>query len=245
MSGKDNKEDNVITYETFRKFHRKEKNNDELQELPEEFYSSCKKWLKRKDKEFDRSRGDTTPLYELENVKRIVRDIFDRRERKIMLMALQTVRSNISPKNLMSEEKDFYDKMVSILRDYRENFLNSVLNLKRDEDSEEHEEEREDNTREEETDDQKEDDLEKGESEGEISDSTEQEESEPEDTKENIKLKAENMEGKMVRIFEDMPQFLDEEEKKHGPFKKEDLVRLPENIADLLIDRGKAEEVEV
>ncbi|MFB6075707.1 MAG: hypothetical protein ABEK17_01045 [Candidatus Aenigmatarchaeota archaeon] len=245
MSEKDNEEENVITYETFRKFHRKEKNNDELQELPEEFYSSCKKWLKRKDNEFDRSRGDTTPLYELENVKRIVRDIFDRRERKIMLMALQTVRSDISPKNLMSEEKDFYDKMVSILRNYRESFLQSVLKLRKDEVKENDSDEEEITDDEEEISEKTDEFSEEDNVKEEDVSGRNEEKIDTQETDSDLELKSGDTEGKVLRIFEDMPQFLDEKEKKHGPFKKEDLVRLPENIADLLIDKGKAEEVEV
>lgn len=243
MVDEDNEEENVITYETFRKFHRKEKNNDELQDLPDEFYSSCRKWLKRKDREFDRSKGDTTPLYELENVKRIIRDIFDRRERKIMLMALQTVRSGISPKNLMSEEKDFYDEMVSNLKSYREEFLDDIINV-REEDSES-DKSKGTNEREEEREEDRTEDKDSGGEENEGNTSREDEIGDVKNLNEDIELKSEEIDGKIVRIFEDMPQFLDENENKYGPFKKEDLVKLPENIADLLIEREKAEEVEI
>lgn len=201
----ENESENIITYETFRKFHRREKNNEKLQELPREFYNSCKKWISRKREEFEKSKGDTTSLYELENVKKIIRDIFDRRERKIILMALHTVRSGISPENLLPEERDFFDETVSILQKFRNGLLKRV---------------------------------------------TESEEEVEEKVESEIKRKSEQKEKpkkeeKVVRMLENTPQFLGENEEKYGPFKKEDLVTLPEKIADLLVKKGKAEEVEV
>lgn len=49
---------------------------------------------------------------------------------------------------------------------------------------------------------------------------------------------------KMLRILEDIPAFR-WRDKVYGPFKKEDVVMLPKEVREILINRGKAMEIEV
>ena len=49
---------------------------------------------------------------------------------------------------------------------------------------------------------------------------------------------------KMLRILEDIPAFRWKDQV-YGPFKKEDVVMLPDEVREILINRGKAMEIEV
>jgi len=105
----------LITYETIRSAHRAEK-EEELQKLPERFFESVRNWFKHKE-----NMKDTTSLLEVENAKKLLEDIINRREKKIVLAALRTVRGDLPPINLNDEERRFFDKIVNILKSFRNN----------------------------------------------------------------------------------------------------------------------------
>jgi len=100
----------LITYETVRNAHRAEK-EEELQKLPEGFFESVKNWLKHKE-----NMKDTTSLLELENAKKLLDDIINRRQKKIVLSALRTIRGELPPQNLSDEERKFFDEVVNSLK---------------------------------------------------------------------------------------------------------------------------------
>lgn len=64
---------------------------------------------------------------ELKNIERLVEDIFNRRERKILNMALIAVRTKIPPENLSEEENVFFDQLVNFIKTRRENALDKIL----------------------------------------------------------------------------------------------------------------------
>jgi DNA replication initiation complex subunit (GINS family) len=105
----------LITYETIRSAHRAEK-DEELQKLPEGFFESVRNWFKHKEK-----MKDTTSLLEVENAKKLLEDIINRRQKKLVLSALRTVRGDLPPSNLNDEERKFFDQIVKILKDFRNN----------------------------------------------------------------------------------------------------------------------------
>ena len=49
--------------------------------------------------------------------------------------------------------------------------------------------------------------------------------------------------AKLVRFMHSVPKFVGPELEEHGPFKEEDIANLPMEIADVLINKGKAEEI--
>lgn len=103
----------IITYETIRNAHRAEK-EEELQKLPTGFLESVKNWFSHKEK-----LRDTTSLLEVENAKKLLEDIINRRERKIVLSALRTVRGDLPPSSLTDEERKFFDQLVNVLKVFR------------------------------------------------------------------------------------------------------------------------------
>ncbi|MFH0929381.1 MAG: hypothetical protein V1818_03430 [Candidatus Aenigmatarchaeota archaeon] len=112
----------LITYETIRNAHRSEK-DDELQKLPEGFFESIRSWFKHKE-----NMKDTTSLLEVENAKKLLDKIINRREKKIVLSALRTVRGDMPPVNLNDEERGFFDQMVNILKDFSNNMNEKFRN---------------------------------------------------------------------------------------------------------------------
>lgn len=208
-------EDNAITYDTFRKFQREEKNNEKLQELPGDFFKSCVNWLNQKEEKFEESRNPNL-LHEIENVKKIVRDIFDRRRKKILLLALHSVRSKRVSKNLLPEEEDFFDETVENLRELEKNLLERVLS---------------------------------GEAPGgEEKDEGEVEKTEEGDRKEETTEKAPDTEikvpegSKLVRMAEGVEKFMGTDGEEYGPLEEGDIVTLPEDVAELLVEKEKAVE---
>lgn len=115
----------IITYETIRAVHRAEK-EDSLQELPKNFFESVKNWLTHKQ-----NQKDTASLLELENAKKLVEDIINRRERKIVLAALRTLRGEMPPRNLTDSEQKFFDEIVNSLKSFRQNTSEQILGYER------------------------------------------------------------------------------------------------------------------
>ena len=117
--------ENVISYETFRKFQRIEHENDSLQPIPEDFYRSCADWMKRKEKLYEETK-ELSIIREIDNVMQIMKDIMDRREKKILLLASHSTRSNLVPKNLLKDEVECFGSMSSTLKNFREKMLKSL-----------------------------------------------------------------------------------------------------------------------
>jgi DNA replication initiation complex subunit (GINS family) len=114
----------IITYETIRNANRAEK-EEELQKLPLGFFESVKNWFSHKEK-----LKDTASLLEVENAKKLLEDVTNRRERKIVLAALRTVRGDLPPASLTDDERKFFDQLVNVLKAFtnemNEKFRNYV-----------------------------------------------------------------------------------------------------------------------
>jgi DNA replication initiation complex subunit (GINS family) len=103
----------LITYETVRNAHRAEK-EEELQKLPDGFFESVRNWFKVKER-----LKDTTSLLEVENAKKLLEDVINRRQKKIVLAALSTMRGQLPPAGLNDEERKFFDDIVNILKAFK------------------------------------------------------------------------------------------------------------------------------
>jgi len=103
----------LITYETVRNAHRAEK-EEELQKLPDGFFDSVRNWFKIKEK-----LKDTTSLLEVENAKKLLEDVINRRQKKIVLAALSTMRGQLPPAGLNDEERKFFDDIVNTLKAFK------------------------------------------------------------------------------------------------------------------------------
>lgn len=127
----------VITYETIFEILRREKSRDNLQELPKDFNGEVKKYLAQKKQTMLSLVGNQFSDLEQEktqrqiiNIKKILNELYERRERKLINMALNKSRmpkSVIDTTNLAEHEKWLFDKLILTFNDARSDALKEVL----------------------------------------------------------------------------------------------------------------------
>lgn len=130
----------AITFETLREIQRNERRNGQLYELDNRFYKRVEEYLGRK--------GTTDE--ELRNARYTLRDIIDRREKKILNQALCAARTNtiMDKKSMTKDEEDMFEELVDILRKYRVDGDDSKKTKKEEKkENEEPEPEKEETTR--------------------------------------------------------------------------------------------------
>ena len=202
-----------ISYQVLFELARREKTRDELQKLDDTFFNDVVEYLNEKKQLLtdQKQKLDTYSIDEqekterqLDNIYRLVRDLYERREKKIIMMALSQSRTKGAITNtatLLSEEREFYDSLVQVFDNFRTKILNSIIQGRKLE--------------------------------------TEAPEAAP--LENPPEKKAEKM--KMVRFLYPVPKFLGKELEVYGPFEGEDVASLPEDIAEVLITKGRAEEL--
>ncbi len=142
MADNDNIQDDEIkiSYESLFEIAGKEKSNGELQKLSSTFYSDLLGYLKDKHELLKSKRsqpGDIDKARKIENViiniNNIIRDIYEKRERKILNMALNKSRTKseiIDTSGLLAEEKRLFNDLLIVLDLYRKGIFENVTNLK-------------------------------------------------------------------------------------------------------------------
>lgn len=106
----------MLTYETLRRMMVDEKNSKKLLNLPENFFDEAKSYLENKAR-FSDTKEDA---WELDSARRVLQDLFEIREGKLINSALFHVRSGVSPGSMTKEERIFFDSMVSGIREFQE-----------------------------------------------------------------------------------------------------------------------------
>lgn len=131
-----------ITYETLFELARLEKSKEELQKLDATFYQDVITYLKEKYELLKEVKGSLGLFSDADkentekqvlNIKRLLRDLYDRREKKMLTMALNKTRANaqiMDVQNLLPEEKLFYESLVSLLEKGRKDMLHGLLDLR-------------------------------------------------------------------------------------------------------------------
>jgi DNA replication factor GINS len=116
----------TITFELIRKIQREEERSPKLSRLPENFYQNVKNYLQQKRKILEKME-DRKVSIELKNIERLVEDIFNRRERKIVTQAINSARVGLAVENLTEEEKEFFERVMGIVKERREKILKELL----------------------------------------------------------------------------------------------------------------------
>ncbi|HLG24783.1 MAG TPA: hypothetical protein VI564_07685 [Candidatus Nanoarchaeia archaeon] len=207
----------VITYETLFELLKREKERIELQKLEPTFFSDTISYIKEKKKILEAKSDDSVfagderkkTEKQLENIFRILKELYERREKKIVTIALDKSRlkSNlIDTSSLLKEEKVLFDALNNIFNTYREAILFSVLN------------EEEPFMR--------------------PIEHRQMETQKPQETHQAPKKNT-----KLVRFTHKVPKFVGPELEEYGPFEEEDIANLPVEIAEVLLSKGKVEEI--
>jgi len=146
---------------------------------------------------------------QLENIHKIIKELYERREKKIIVLALDKSRTKshlIDTSALLKEEKVFFDALVGLFDTYRNVILNSVLAEKIPF----------------------------------MEDLVIKKNIEKHEFKSAFELKKLT---KLVRFLNQVPKFVGPELEEYGPFQEEDIANLPKEIAEVLISKGKAQEI--
>lgn len=142
----------IITYETLYEILRREKGREELSGLDPHFYRDVVTYLIEKQAILD---NDTSSLFAkeeakkttilMENIKKIIKEIYTIREKKLLSMAHDTVKVKeiiIDTTQMLPQEKTLYEKLVKELKNNRTGTLQKVLKLETPETIEEKQEEK-------------------------------------------------------------------------------------------------------
>jgi len=120
-----------ITLETLYDILRNEKKRDDLQKLEDSFFVDVVSYLREKKSLIDQKKdenevfaaGEKAKLeYELRSIQRILKQIYELREKKILDIALNRSRTGsniIDTSSMMREEKSFYEIILKYLDEYR------------------------------------------------------------------------------------------------------------------------------
>lgn len=252
----------ALTYDTIFELLRREKNRPDLQTMPDNFFMNAHDYVKEKksfatkgaqssNEMFGSEESEKTKL-ELINIIKMLRNIYNLRETKILSMAVNKARvesSIINTSALLPEEKMLYKETTDSLKRFRTDLLNSVIEGKEI--------------------DSKRIEMVKAESEiGEFkhgfedhlkenhgSEAVSSEESaisEPEsqnfaDVKGGIGAVSEEADfdepAKKIMFLTEVAKFIGPELEFYGPFKEGDMAELPIAIANIVVSQGKAKEV--
>lgn len=125
-----------ITYETLFELLKREKDTTDLQKLEPNFFNYFVDYLNEKKDMLNKE--DTLFSYDekkkvekqIENAKRIIKEIYERREKKILNIALMKSRTKsnvIDASALLENEKKFFDEIVKVLNLFRNEVINNII----------------------------------------------------------------------------------------------------------------------
>ncbi len=121
----------TITYETLFDILRREKNHEDLQQLSDKFYEDLVHYLNEKKQVIERTHAGPfdEAAIQLANIKKMIRELHDRREKKILTMAVDYARSGvaISTNQMLSQEKLMYQEVSIVLEKYLAGILQRIL----------------------------------------------------------------------------------------------------------------------
>lgn len=120
----------TITFELIRRIQREEQKQPKLTRLPENFYQNVSAYLQQKKNISDKD--DRKPGLEFKSIERLIEDILNRRERKILNQTIITARTSIPPENMTEEERRFFDGLVGVVKERRKSIFSSVFTETRD-----------------------------------------------------------------------------------------------------------------
>ena len=131
----------VITYDTLYEILRREKFKKELQKLDDNFFDNTLNYLNDKSK-IDESQKEKDSIFSsefkktektLENTKKILKELYEKRESKIIMLALFSSRTAPTEDDIIAmlpEEKRLYSTLLDDLTKFRKDILQNLLENK-------------------------------------------------------------------------------------------------------------------
>ncbi len=116
-----------MSYRSLRKIQNSEKNSSLLSVLKNNFYLIVNEYIENLNCRYDNETSSQKKILledEIKNTKKIIINIYELREKKIILSAITKARGgNPDIKNMLNIEKKLYDSILKLLSDSRNNFL--------------------------------------------------------------------------------------------------------------------------
>ena len=233
-----------ITYETLFDLLRKERSLDDLQELDPWFWKYVVDYLNEREAFLETTsqlQQEKTRI-ELFNIKRIVKEIYERRERKIVQLAMNVTKTSdhgfVDTRSMLSEEKKLFDETISLLLTYKRGVLDQVCSNNVPIITPEVYE-------------KKEDEKPSPKIENTVTEEPKTSvpgeqfiKSNPEDDAQEIKKDGEQGdESILVKFRMSVPKFLGKNKEVFGPYEAGTVTSLPQNIATILLKKEKVEKV--
>jgi DNA replication initiation complex subunit (GINS family) len=208
-------EEEEISYKTLRKIQEMEKNSPVLNVLKPNFYIELNKYLKNLENRCGSESSQQKQVLlkeELSNIEKIAINIYEQREKKIVLAAITKVRGgNPDISKMIDIEKHLYDSVLNLMQNSRKEFLKEksketaepIISKKNEENT--HEEKKQ-------------------------------------DTSKEVSNLEEDNRNPIVRITENIPEFIGTDEKKYN-LRNNDVLSMPEDMSEMLVKRGVAKKV--
>ncbi len=129
----------ILTYETIYELVRREKSREELQKLDENYLRDVLSYLREKQRAYDDNLAKTDIFSQSErdklhiqitNIKKLIKDLYDIRERKIINMSINHTRTQahiMDTAHLVHHEKEIFDSMTTVMKRYRQGVLYKIL----------------------------------------------------------------------------------------------------------------------
>ena len=195
--------ENPLTFSELRKAQKKEKRQEDLSDLEDNFILRVSNYLEMK-KDVDNR--------EYKSAKRVFDKIIGLRQEKIVKQAKFAVKSEnggSSDLKLLPREKELFLELKNLFQDFNHNIEKMIKG---------------------------EESIESPDIDIEEEEVKEEAEPEPEEEIE---------EGyQVVKIISDVPEFMGTDLESYGPFDEGEEVEIPEDNAEILVNRGNAEEIE-
>jgi len=116
-----------MSYKTLRKIQQMEKNFPGLAELHPDYYNALSEYLTKLENRLSEESSSQKKMIlgdEIQNIKKIVTNIYEQREKKILLAAISKARGgNPDVKNLEIMEKNLFDSILNLMLQSRRQLL--------------------------------------------------------------------------------------------------------------------------
>jgi len=216
---------NKLTYELLFDMLRNEKNREELQSLDKNFFSDLIDYIQDKER-LIRDNSDNQlfsglerekTLKQLDNAKKLIKELYERREKKVLNLAMISSRTGglLDKSSMLPEELKLFERLSAMLEEFRNDILYKVMGGTMPE------------LRQQAT---------------HLAQAATGPAGQP--APQGISPSPSHTAVKdtvLVRFTHAVPKFIGKELEIYGPFEAEDMANLPKQIADILMAKGRAE----
>jgi len=130
-------DENEINYKNLRKIQQIEKESPALTKMESSFYTALSDYLKYLDSRLEKESSSQKQMLlkeEVQNTKKIATNIYEQREKKIILAAISKTRGGEPDlKNLVGAERNLFDSILQMMVQTREELLNKKTMEKEEE----------------------------------------------------------------------------------------------------------------